>query len=59
MAYSVEPLRVPRFAPLNMGRDAVNLAQSVMRLQKGRERTQQFLSVLEAVGGHLGKPERA
>jgi hypothetical protein len=49
-------LRVLRFAPISPGRDAANLAQSVTRLKKGRELTKQFLSVLEAEGGHLGKP---
>jgi hypothetical protein len=54
--YSIGPLRVSLYSPGGLGRDAANLARSISRLKKGRELTEQFLLVLEAEGGQLGKP---
>jgi len=54
-SYSVEPLRISRALPAPQAA-ALNLAEDVKQLKKGRELTQHFLSVLEAAGGRLGKP---
>jgi hypothetical protein len=56
VAYSIGPLRARLYSPGGLGRDAANLARSISRLKKGRELTEQFLHILEAAGGRLGKP---
>jgi hypothetical protein len=54
--YTVEPLRSSRANPLVLEGSVRNLAGDIGRLKKGRELTQVFLSIVEAEGGHLGKP---
>jgi hypothetical protein len=54
--YTVEPLRSIRANSLVLEGSARNLARDVARLKKGRELTQVLLSIVEAEGGHVGKP---
>lgn len=54
--YTVEPLRPIRANPLVLEGSTRNVARDISRLKKGRELAEVLLAVVEAEGGHLGKP---
>jgi len=57
-AYTVGPRRVRINNPGALSSpEAARLGRDITRLKSGREITQQFLAVLEAEGGRIGKPD--
>lgn len=54
--YVLTPLRVSRAYQGTLAGAATNLARDVGRLKASKELGAQFLQVVEAEGGHIGKP---
>jgi hypothetical protein len=55
--YIITPLRVSRAYQGTLAGAATNLARDVTRLKAGKELGAQFVGVVEAEGGHIGRPQ--
>ena len=55
--YVLTPLRVSRAYQGTLAGAGTNLARDAKRLKASKELGAQFLQVVEAEGGHIGKPE--
>ncbi len=54
--YIVAPLQVRRANPETLSGGVTNILRDINRLKQGKELTERFLRVVEAEGGHIGKP---
>jgi hypothetical protein len=55
--YILTPLRISRAYSGTAGGAATNLKRDIGRLKASKELGAQFIEVVEAEGGHVGKPE--
>jgi hypothetical protein len=56
--YILTPLRVSRAYQGTLAGATRNLARDISRLKAGKELSEQLLGVVEAEGGHIGRPDK-
>jgi len=54
--YVVEPVSINQVAGVGLTDELARAVRALAGLKRGRQLTEQFLTVLEGMGGHIGKP---